>query len=87
MAEAIYFLCALTSLLCAVLLTRSWWLSKSRLSLCSAICFVGLMLNNVMLIVDKVITGPTVDLSAWTKLPAILGLAVFLVGLILDGEP
>lgn len=86
MAEAVYFLCALTSLLCAAMLTRSWWLSRSRLSLCSAICFVGLVLNNVMLIVDKVITGPTVDLSVWTKVPAVVGLAVFLLGLILDGE-
>lgn len=85
-AEAIYFLCALTSLLCAVLLTRSWWTSKSTLSLSSAICFIGLLLNNIMLIIDKIVTGPAIDLSVWTKVPAVIGLGVFLLGLILEGE-
>ena len=86
MAEVVYILCALTSLACAVLLIRSWWLSKSRLSLYSALCFIGLLLNNVMLVLDKVVTGPSIDLSVWTKVPAVVGMAIFLIGLILESD-
>ena len=86
MAEVVYILCALTSLGCAALLIRSWWLSKSRLSLASALCFIGLLLNNVLLVFDKVVTGPSIDLSVWTKVPAVVGMAIFLVGLILESD-
>lgn len=86
MAEVVYVLCAVTSLCCAVLLGRSWATSKSRLSLCCSLCFLGLLLNNVMLIIDKIVTGPTVDLSVWTKVPAVVGMAIFLIGLILEAD-
>lgn len=82
MAEPVYVLCAVTSAVCAALLVRSWWSSRSRLLLYSAICFVGLFFNNILLVCDKVLTGPDVDLSLWTKIPAVIGMAVFLFGLI-----
>ena len=85
MADAVYVLCAATSLCCAALLLRSWWTSKRRLLMWSALCFVGLMLNNVFLVVDKILF-PDVDLNLFTKIPAVIGLAIFLFGLIWEAE-
>ena len=62
MAELIYVLCAVTSTLCAVLLTRSYLRTRSRLLLWSALAFVGLAINNILLFID--LTNVThVDLS------------------------
>lgn len=85
MAKVVYILCALTSLGCATLLLRSWWRGKQKLLLLSALCFVGLMLNNVFLVADKLIF-PSVDLSFIVKLPAVVGLALFFFGLIWESE-
>jgi hypothetical protein len=83
MAEVVYILCALTSLLCAMLLLRAWAASRVRLLLWCLLCFVGLALNNVMLLVDKIVT-PETDLSTWRALPATLGVAVLVYGLVTD---
>lgn len=48
-ATAVYILCAVTSVLCAGLLVRSYLRSRVRLLLWSALCFVGLAVNNVLL--------------------------------------
>ncbi len=85
MDKVVFVLCALMSLVCAALLLRGWLASRSRLLLYSALCFVGLMLNNVLLVLDKVIL-PATDLSVVTKVPALVGLALFVFGLIWEGE-
>ncbi len=85
MAELVYALCALTSLACAALLSRGYLRSRSRLLLWSSLCFVGLMLNNVLLFVDLVII-PDVSLALWRNLAALAGLLVLLYGLIWDVE-
>lgn len=84
MAEAVYLLCAATSLVCAVLLLRAWLAGRQRLLLWSSICFVALSINNVLLFIDRVILPTTVDLSAWRSLAAAVGLVVLLYGLIWD---
>ena len=81
MAEAVYVACALTSLLCTGLLLRSWLESRSSLLLWCLICFLGLALNNVLLFVDKVVTTEQ-DLSLVRTLPAAVGVAVLVCGLI-----
>jgi hypothetical protein len=48
----IYVLCAITSGACAVLLWRGWRRSRARLLFWSSLCFVGLSLNNLLLVVD-----------------------------------
>ena len=85
MVEAVFILCALTSLACAALLLRGWYASRSRLLLWSGLCFFGLMLNNVVLIIDKLVL-PSVDFSFYTKLPAVVGLGLFLFGLIWEAD-
>lgn len=74
MAETVYVLCALTSIVCAGLLLRAWLATRVPLLFWCLVCFAGLALNNVVLFVDKVV-APDVDLSAWRGLPAALGVA------------
>lgn len=52
MAEVVYILCAATSILCSVLLWRSYRASRAKLLFWSSLCFIGLALNNVLLILD-----------------------------------
>ena len=85
MADVVYLLCAITSLLCAALLWRGYRRSRTRLLWASAACFVGLFLNNVMLLVDVRIL-PHIDLSLWRIVPALGGISVLLYGLVLDPE-
>ena len=81
MAELVYLACSLASLLCAILLIRSYRASRSQLLLWSSLCFVGLALNNALLFVDLVIT-PAVDLSLYRALIALVALVLLLFGLI-----
>lgn len=85
MAEAVYLLCALSSLLCAGLLLRGWRRTRTRLLLWSSVCFVGLAANNVLLFVDKVVLGPEVDLSPVRSTVALAALSAMLIGLICEG--
>lgn len=85
MIDIVYLLCALTSLACTVLLWRGWKRSRVRLLFWSALCFGGLSLNNVLLIVDTRIL-PQVDLALVRMLPALFGAAVLVYGLVWDAE-
>ena len=85
MAKAVFLLCALTSLACATLLLRAYARRHSRLLLWSGLCFVGLALNNGLLVVDRLIL-PEVDLSVWRQVPAVGGIALLLYGLVWDAE-
>ncbi len=85
MGTVIYALCALTSLLCALLLARGYRRSRVRLLLWSSLCFAGLALNNVLLFIDLRVV-PDVDLSVWRSLPALAGLLVLVYGLVWDAR-
>jgi hypothetical protein len=84
MAAAVYVLCALTSLACAILLLRAYQVRRVRLLLWSGLAFVGFTLGNAMLVVDRVVIGPEVDLAIWRSLPVLAGLAVLIYGLVWD---
>ena len=81
MATLVYALCALTSLACAVLLLRGYARNRVRLLLWSGLCFTGLALNNIILLVDMRMV-PTIDLSVWRTLPALAGIVILLYGLV-----
>lgn len=85
MAKAVYVLCTLTSLLCAVLLGRTYRRSRLRLLLWSSLCFFGLALNNGLLFVDLIVF-PQLDMFIWRSVPALAGLLLLLYGLIWDAE-
>jgi hypothetical protein len=85
MAELAYAGCAVTALVCAWLLLRGYRQSRFRLLLWSGLCFLGLTLTNLLLVVDKLVL-PGIDLSILRLLVGLISLLVFLVGLILEGE-
>jgi Family of unknown function (DUF5985) len=85
MASTIYGLCALTALLCAWLLLQAYMRSRYRLLLWSGLCFAGLTLNNLLLVLDKVIF-PLGDLSLLRTMTALAAMLVLLYGLIWDAE-
>jgi hypothetical protein len=85
MAEAVYILCVLTSAAVAALLIRGYMRTRSRLLLWSGLGFIGLCLNNVVLVADVVIV-PSVDLSMYRTAPALAGMCILLFGLIWDAE-
>jgi hypothetical protein len=80
LANGIYVLCALTSVVCAILLIRGYLQTRARLLFWSAWCFVGLAINNAMLIVDLRVL--TVDLNVWRTVPAVIGLMLLVYGLV-----
>ncbi|WP_163989514.1 DUF5985 family protein [Pyxidicoccus caerfyrddinensis] len=86
MAEAVYILCALTSVACAVLLLRAWKRTQSRLLLWSGLCFAGLALNNVLLFVDLVLLPTAVDLYIPRLVTGLASAAILLYGLIWDAS-
>ncbi len=85
MARAIYFLCAITAALCAYLLLRGYSRSRAKLLFWGGVCFLGLALNNVVLIVDRLVL-PDVDLTLLRMLPAVLGISALLYGLVLETD-
>lgn len=54
-----YILCALVSLLCAVLLLRAYFRGRHRLLLWSGLCFAGLTVANGLVFLDLVILTET----------------------------
>jgi len=85
MAPAIYSLCALTSLTCLVLLWRSYRATGSRLLFWSALCFLLLTVNNVLLVLDKIVFVER-DLTLWRLSAALAAVALLLFGLIWEED-
>jgi hypothetical protein len=83
MAGAVFALCALTSLACAVLLLRAYRAERVNLLLWTCLCFAGLAANNILLFVD-VMLG--LDLTAERKLPALAGIVLLLHGFITNSR-
>ncbi|WP_119299905.1 DUF5985 family protein [Dongia deserti] len=84
MAPIIYLLCAVAAFVCAFLLFRAYLRSRYRLLLWSGLCFAGLTLNNLILVLDKIVL--TEDLSIWRTSVALIAMAVLLYGLVWDAE-
>lgn len=85
MASLVYLLCAITSLICASLLLRSYLANRTPLLFWSSLCFISLAINNILLFIDLVIV-PMLDLSVYRTLCALIGVLVLVFGLIWDNE-
>ena len=86
MAYFIYALCALTSLLCAWLLLRGYRRNGYRLLLWSGLCFAGMTINNLLVIIDRVFLPDSVSLVTWRLTAALVALLPLLYGLIWEEE-
>ena len=85
MAALIYSLCALTSIACCALLWRSWRASGARLLFWSALCFAGLSINNILLVLDRLVFLQ-VDLFTWRLAAALASVLLLLFGLIWEED-
>jgi hypothetical protein len=83
MPGGVFILCAATCLLCAILLFRAYRRNHVRLLFWSGLCFVGLMLDNVMLYADL---HTDVQLEIWRKIPGLVAVLLLLFGLIWEAE-
>lgn len=86
MGEVIYTLCMLTSLTCAVLLFASYRRTRYRLLFWSGACFTGMTLNNLLLLLDKVVFPTQVDLLPWRLMSALVACLLLLYGLIYEKD-
>jgi hypothetical protein len=85
MAQTIYSLCMITSLACAWLLLRSYRRTGHRLLFWSGLCFAGMTLNNLLLLLDKLVF-PDIDLLTLRLSAALVALLLLLYGLVYEKE-
>jgi hypothetical protein len=78
-------LAVLTSVACMVLLFRAYAASGLRLLLWSALCFVFLSLNNVLLFIDLV-TPPDLDFRPYRLGAALVAVLSLLYGFVWEAE-
>jgi hypothetical protein len=81
----VYILCLLASSLCAGLLLRAYFRSRTRLLLWTALSFVCLALNNFFLVGDLVIF-PGVNLSPLRPAASLAAIGILLYGFIWEAE-
>lgn len=81
----VYGLCLVTSALCAVLLVRSYRLSRQPLLLWSAICFCLLGLNNLAVVLDMIILKD-LDFTLARQVTALGAVATLLYGFIWEAD-
>ena len=86
MAALIYTLCALTAALAAWLLLRGYRRTRFRLLLWSGLCFAGLTVNNVLLVVDRLVFPTEVDLGLLRLFTALGAVLLLVVGLVLEHD-
>ena len=83
-SSIVYLLCALTSIACATLLFLKYRKNRTRLVFWCAVCFFGLALNNILLVVDLVVLPASIDLIVYRAIPAALGFGVLATGFVWD---
>lgn len=85
MDKVIYGLCAAAAFACAALLLRQYMRTRFRLLLWSGACFMGLSLNNVLLVLDRLVFLE-VDLSPWRLALGLLSVLLLIFGLVVEGS-
>lgn len=82
MGALIYLLCALTALACFALLWRGWRANRAALLFWSALCFAGLTVANVLLVIDKLLLGDDIDLTPVRSAVTLSALLLLIFGLV-----
>ncbi|MGH9549422.1 MAG: DUF5985 family protein [Terriglobales bacterium] len=85
MGQVSYALCAITSIVCFVLLLRGYFRNRTRLLLWSSLCFFCFAIQNGLLFIDLVLM-PQIDLSLWRTGAGLIGPAILLCGLIWERQ-
>ena len=82
----LFLLAALTSFACMALLFRGYARTGVRLLLWSALCFIFLTANNVLLFIDNIVLPTEVDLRPYRLAMALAGVACLLYAFIWEAE-
>jgi len=82
----VFLLCFATSLLCLVLLARSYAQNRSKLLLWSALCFVFLAINNLLVVIDLVLLPDSIDLVLFRNVSSLAAVGVLLYGFIWETD-
>jgi hypothetical protein len=82
----LFGLAALTSIGCMVLLFRGYFRSSVRLVFWTALCFVFLSINNVVLFIDRIVLPTQVDLRVMRLAAALVGIACLLYAFVWESE-
>lgn len=85
MASMIYLMCAATALACTLLMFRSYRNSRHRLLFWCGLCFAGMFVSNLLLIIDRLIV-PETDLLTVRLFSGLAALIPLLYGLVLEDE-
>jgi hypothetical protein len=83
---SLFLLAALTSGACMVLLFRGYARTGARLLLWSALCFIVLTANNVLLFFHTIVFPTQVDLRLFRLMAALAGIACLLYAFIWEAE-
>ena len=86
MKAAVFLLCFATSVVCLILLARSYARTRMRLLLWSSLCFVFLAINNLVLFFDVVVFPVEVNLLPFRQLSSLIGVGVLLYGFIWETD-
>ena len=85
MAELIYGLCTILSMAVAVMLWRQHRRMPTRMIYWTALCFTGLALSNLVLVLDKLVF-PGLDLRVLRHSISLLSIGLLLFGLVYEDE-
>jgi hypothetical protein len=85
MAATVYLLCALTSLFCALLLTRGFRRTHVRLLFWSAACFLMIGVSNSLLFFDLIVF-PQVNLLTYRNSITLVAMGLQIYGLVFESE-
>jgi hypothetical protein len=85
MKGLVFVLCAATALASGLLLLRNYQRTKVRLLLWCGLFFLALALENLLVFVVLILI-PQVDLHLFRSSVALVGVAIFLYGLIWDTQ-
>jgi hypothetical protein len=85
MALVVYLLCAVASLICALLLARGYRATRLRLLFWSAVAFFILVPTNSLLFIDLIVF-PQLDLSLWRTGLNLAAYGLLLYGLIFESQ-
>jgi nicotinamide riboside transporter PnuC len=85
LARIIYLSCGITSMLCFVLLMRSYLRTKGKLLFYTSLFFAFMTISNVLLFIDLIV-APQRDLSMIRTVASLIGVSTLLYGLIWKEE-
>ena len=82
----LFLLAIVTSLACTILLFRGYLQTSLRILMWSALCFVCLTVNNLLLFIDLVLLPQGIDLRAFRHGTALVGMLFLIYGFIHESE-